>query len=308
MLFKDILDKKTKLLYPVFDELHNIAGQNQTHPSDLLLIHENAFYNPEAHTWDNMKKKVSPYMIGPNHEGHSAYTHHDFIGEYISRNLIISSYEQYLESLVYADSRRQEIDNLQFQESISIQFEMLIYLKIWESDNFIKQFYQLALLANGQPYDWHFEIKESNRGPKGTGTRETILRKKTRDSVEFILPELYSSIKRSYITQVRNSIAHSQYSILGRNINLNNQVEGDEANLLRNLTFDQWIGIFHETLVIYTQLQRLMNEVNLNYGSMALQNEGQMEVRINRTDPKKEFQYLNLYYRADWQDWGWQKE
>ncbi|SDM62469.1 hypothetical protein SAMN05421813_11757 [Daejeonella rubra] len=308
MLFKDILDKKTQELSKLFDTLHGLAGKNQTHPGDLLLVHKNAFFNPKVLTWDNIPEKLSPYVIGPNHEGHSAHTHHDFIGEYIKQNLSTTPYEEYLQKQIYSKERKDEINKLQFEESISIQIEMLIYIKIWESDNFIKQLYEIVTLLNGEPYNWHFKIKETNRSAEGTGTRENIIRIKTRDRIKHIIPKLYDSFKRTYKTQIRNSIAHSQYSILGRNINLNNKIEGDAAHPLRNISFDEWVDIFHETIVIYSQLQRIMLEVNINYAHMSMEFDKQIEVRINRKDPLEEVQYLNLHYRSAFHDWGWYKE
>lgn len=306
MLFKDILDQKTGDLYPIFDKFHDVAGKNQTHPGDLLLVHENAFYNPEVHTWDNIKEKLSPYMKGLGQEGHSAYTHHDFIGEYIHKNTIATPYAEYVHNHNYTEARRDEIRKLEFEESISIQIEMLIYLKIWESDQLIKQLYQLVLLLNGESYDWHFKIKETNRDTEGTGTREKILRIKTRDRIKRFIPELYDSLKTTYITQIRNSIAHSQYSIMGRNIQLNNYVESDPASQLRSVTFDNWVDIFHETIVFYTQLQRMLDEINKNYGILAMKNDDQFEIRINRRDPIIEVQYFNLHHRLG--DWGWHKD
>jgi hypothetical protein len=95
---------------------------------------------------------------------------------------------------------------------------------------------------------------------------------------------------------------------MGRNIQLNNYIELDPACQLRSVTSDQWVEIFHETIVFYTQLQRILDEININYGIMAMKNDNQFEIRINRTDPMVEVQYLNLHYRHSFRDWGWYKE
>lgn len=73
MLFKDILNSKTEKLQPEFDKLFDDILNKQTHDGDLLLCRVNGFYNPEVYSWTNIEEKLSPYMIGPNKEGHSDY-------------------------------------------------------------------------------------------------------------------------------------------------------------------------------------------------------------------------------------------
>ena len=82
MLFKDKLNKIEINLSTEFDRLFEKVIENQSHDGDLLLILENGFYNPEVYTWNNLNKKISPYMIGPNHDGHSSNTHYEFIHTY----------------------------------------------------------------------------------------------------------------------------------------------------------------------------------------------------------------------------------
>src|SRR5690554_3155786 len=103
MLFKDILDQKYKELRPQFEQLYQLILKKQTHDNDLLLIHLNAFYNPEVYTWNNLVEKMSPYMFGPNHEGHSEHTHHAFIGEYIKYNMSDKTLANYLREVEYSE-------------------------------------------------------------------------------------------------------------------------------------------------------------------------------------------------------------
>ncbi len=207
MLFQDILDNKYNILHPHFGTLYKTILKNQTHEGDLLLVCVNAFYNPDVHTWTNISEKLSPYMFGPDQEGHSEYTHQRFIGNYIKNNIYQEKYPEYLDRIKKVDTK--ETDHLIFEESISIQTEMLIYLKIWESDMFIRKFYQLANLLQGKAYDWHFQIKTANK----TGSRSKIIREEIRDKFKEKIPQLYDSLKKSYKPQLRNAIAHSQYSI-----------------------------------------------------------------------------------------------
>lgn len=182
MLFKDLLDEKLDKLEPVFENLFQLAFDNQVHNGDLLLISLNGFYYPEVHTWNNLQEKISPYMFGPSYEGQAAFTHGEYIKNYFENNTSKKSkseYENYFEEIRQNDNELFKKESLNV--SIAIQNEMLIYLKIWEADFFINKLYQLANLINGKAYDWHFKITTTGDSAKGTGTRSKIIREKIRD-------------------------------------------------------------------------------------------------------------------------------
>ena len=305
MLFKEILDGKYKALWPQFEQLYNLVINNQTHEGDLLLVRLNAFYNIESLKWDNLPYN-NPYMFGPNVEGHAETTHYSFIGYYLKHNTSDKTYEEYLKDVEYSPERRILIDELTFSESISIQTEMLIYLKIWESDIFIKKFWQLVKLANKEPYDWHLSVSNSSRS--GNLSRDEIIRKKIRNPLKDILPGLYACLKKAYNKQLRNAIAHSQYSILGRHIQIHNYIESDPYSQLKVVAFNDWIDIFHETLAIYELYHDFLDIVNDNYGQIALNNENMFPIRVSREEPIVETQYLPVYFREFFKDWNWQPE
>ncbi len=102
---------------------------------------------------------------------------------------------------------------------------MLIYLKFWEADSTIKKLYQFVRILHGEPYDWYFKISESNRDKNSTGKRQDIILLKIRNRLKEFSSTLYQVIKDTYKTQIRNSIAHSNYSFLSRNIHLNNFIK-----------------------------------------------------------------------------------
>lgn len=181
---------------------------------------------------------------------------------------------------------------------------MLIYLKIWESDMFIRKFYQLANLLQGNHYDWHFQIKTANQ----TGSRSKIIREKIRDKFKENIPPLYDSFKKGYKSQIRNAIAHSQYSIQSKYINLNNYDKNDLYSQIKSISLEEWTEIFHETIAIYTLYNEFISSTNRNYGIIALINNGIFRIRINRKEPIIEEQYLPLYYREIFEDWGWQPD
>ncbi|WP_088160571.1 MULTISPECIES: hypothetical protein [Sphingobacterium] len=308
MLFKDVLDSKYSELMPHFEQLYQLILKKQTYETDLLLVHLNAFYNSEVQTWNNFDERIRPYMFGSNHDGHSENTHHDFIGEYIKHNISDKTLTDYLKNVEYSEDRRREIDLLNFNEAISIQIEMLIYLKIWESDTFIKKFFQFANLLEGKAYDWHYKLMTTSREKGTTGNRDTIIRKKIRDKFKNTIPRLYDAFKNTYNFQIRNSIAHSQYSIFGRHIQLNNYVKEDPYSQLYVQSFEEWVDRFHETLVLYTLYHELLDVINSNYGVIASQMDNMVSIRITRKDPVDEVEYATIHYRDIFKDWGWQPD
>lgn len=256
MLFKDKLKLITKELSSEYDKLFYEILKTQSHDSDMLLVFINGFYSPIT---NKSLKGFSPYVIGPNKDGHSYSDHYEFIHKYRTESIHELTLKDYLKECEWTSERSKKIDELVAAEKHSIQLEMLIYLKIWESDTFIKQYYQLINLLNGEPYDWHFQIANSSRDKDTTGTRDVLIRKKIRDKLKIKFPKIYSAFKTAYITQVRNSIAHSNYSFAGRNIHLNNDVENDPYSQLKNIEFNNWIEMFHNTMIIYNELLRLNN-------------------------------------------------
>ncbi len=214
-----------------------------------MLVFVNGLHNPDVHNW-HLEEPLSPYMIGPDAEGHSEDLHYKFIHDYRTGSVAPSNHVDYIAQVTPPIENQKEVNRILDIERSSIQLEMLIYLKIWESDAFIKRFYQLARLINGEEYDWHFKISESNRDNNVTGTRQLIIRTLIRDRFQTLLPSLYNTLQNAYRTQLRNSIAHSKYSFLGRNIHPNNYIPEDPASTLQNVPFDDWIDIFHDTNIL----------------------------------------------------------
>jgi len=306
MLFEKILNEKHQLLWPQFEKLYELIQQNQTHFGDLLLVVINGFHNPDVNNWDNVEEKMSPYVFGKSVDGWAENTHYDFIGNYIHGNILKDDPEEYAIKFIYSEERKKEIDALQFSEAISIQTEMLIYIKIWESDTFIKKLSQLVALLNREPYEWHLTL--SGTGKHAHISRSQFIKEKIIKRLKLHLPILHNSFQKSYLTQVRNAIAHSQYSILGRHIQLNNFKEGSTNSNLRVLNSDEWSDIFHETLVLYTCYHKLLRAVNKKYGELAIQNGKSFEIRINRKDPIQDTEFRGIYYDDFFESWNWQPE
>jgi len=293
-------------LSPEIDRLMDIALEKQNHIGDLLLLKENGFYEKKIAEYNKINTtKLNPHVIGPSHEGHSEHAHCLFIHKYRTNNIHKLSYKKYLEEIEYAPEKRNLIDKLIELEETTIQLEMLIYLKFWEADLIIKKLYQFVRILNGEHYDWYFKISESQRDKNSTGKRQDIIRLKIRDKLKKTSPLLYDLIKNTYKTQIRNSIAHSNYSFLGRNIHLNNHIEDDSNCQLETITFDEWIDIFHSTIIFHNELIRMNNIINDYYRKMAMKHDNIFPIMVTEKDGK---QYeLPLEYRPRFNDWKYKQ-
>lgn len=306
MIFKDKIIETDNLLSKEFDRLFWYALKSQNHHSDLLLMHVNGFYNEEVLNWNKFNSKnFNPHLVGLNFEGHSEKTHYSFIHKYRTINVNEAPLSEYLEKIKYDPKRQQEIEELIEIEETSIQLEMLIYLKFWEADMIIKKIYQFVRILNGEPYDWYFKISESARDKNCTGSRQDIIRLKIRNKLKNISSDLYNLIKNTYKTQIRNSIAHSNYSMVGRDINLNNYIKDDPHSQLISISFDDWIEIFHNTLILHNQYLKLNNRINDFYGEIALKSNNIVPILVTEKNGK---QYeLPLEYRKEFKDWGYKQ-
>ena len=280
MLYLNVLERLTKQLNPEFNLLFKKVIENQKDFGDFLIVHNNF----SKSTFD--LKGYSPYVMGPNFEGFSEKTHYNFIDTYRKNNLI----------------ENQSIEVPIKQKELSIQIEMLIYLKIWECDSFIKKFYQIARLLNGESYDWNFKITYDNNDKAATGTRQKILREKIRDKLLPHFPNLFKAFKKSYVTQIRNAVAHSQYYFLDNVIGFNNYVKNSKFSSLNRLSFKDWSEIFHFTLIIYNEYILFINKINKFYISESDKSECGIPFIIKDNEYCKEF---HLKYNQDIRGWQW---
>jgi hypothetical protein len=245
-------------------------------------------------------------MIGPNHDGLSESTHYRFIDNYRHSALLKETYPEYVRQFIYTEERSKEIEHLTEIEEMSIQLEMLIYLKIWESDAFIRRLYQVARLVHKENYDWHFVIKELKNGQEKnlTGTRDEIIRVKFRDRMQSDFPAIYQLTKRAFITQIRNAIAHSQYSMFGGHIQLNNYNRDDEYSKMKALSFKDWTEMFHDTIELYNEMIGFKNRIDAFYAEQVKQTNDEIEIRMSDHENKNE-RFSILKYDRVWKRYYW---
>jgi hypothetical protein len=300
MIFKDKLKEKKAPLVKEFESLFQLALKTQSHDGDLLLILLNGAFNDET------MQGLSPYMIGIGKEGWSEQTHFEFIDMYRTHSISDETYVEYVKKHVWDPERQKQIEELTDEESLTIQVEMMIYLKIWEADMTIKKLYEFVRLVCGESYDWHFRVANSSRDATATGTRQDIIRQLIRDKVKPHSGVLNGILTSTYKTQLRNSIAHSNYSFLGRHIHPNNFIKDDPASQLKAVSFDEWIDIFHNTLMLQNELIGLSNMIWRHYSEIALKNNNLNEIRVTKADGSTELR--NVYFREQHKDWVWESQ
>lgn len=302
MIFKEKIFEKEDVIRPEMQRLLELANENQNHNGDLLLWHVNGFYDESILGF----KGRNPHVVGPGYEGQSEHTHYKFIHEYRTNNISSITLEEYLDKIEFQKGGyTKEQERLKFEEEISVQSEMLIYLKFWESDIIIKRLYQLVRLLNGEPYDWHFKLSSNPKEKETTIARHEAIRLLIRDKIEKHSPVIAKLVRDTYKTQIRNAIAHSNYWIVNRRIGLTNYVKKDKFSQLRNISFDEWIDIFHNTLILHNELIRLGILINEVYAKNVAPFSNVMPVLITEKNGK---QYeLPLEYRAEFKDWSYKQ-
>jgi hypothetical protein len=181
-------------------------------------------------------------------------------------SLSAGTYEYFLSRINDEKLDSQERKDRTSMEETSINIEMLVYLKFWEADNFIKKLYELVKLAYGEPYDWLFRLPKSPGDKKATVKyRHTAIRELIRDRMQNDYPNIFNAIKSAYKTQIRNAIAHSNYAFQSRCIQLYNYEDSDITSNKKSITANEWIEMFHLTIIIHQAYIMLSQTVNSEY-------------------------------------------
>lgn len=233
MVFTELLKKYQKEVKEAVDELFEVAYKNQKIDTELLLVIIHGFHDDKNLEFFK-REKLSPYVFGPAHVGYSLDAFYEFFHSYRTSNRSKKAFTKLLQ-----DPEHKEVT--EYHERLTFNIELLIYLKFWESDLILRQLYNLANLASGKYYDWHFSLSYSRR---------TFIRGQIQAPLKEVCPKTHKLIEDIYSAQIRNAIAHSKYYFMGRNIQLGNKEE-NKFYKRHNIPFDEWEIIFHKTLLFY---------------------------------------------------------
>lgn len=307
MLFSDLVKKEGRILEPEFERLFQLAITNQHHPGDIILLQENGSFDPTVLHFSG--GRLNPHVIGPGRIGWSYYTHYQFINRYRQTHTAKLTHVEWLAKIAELVQAQNwpERNSHEELEAATIHIETLIYLKIWESDYIIKMLYEFVRLLEGKPYDWNFKILESARDNVGTGVRHDIIRKKIRNRLQRISPPLYNAIKRAYSTQLRNSIAHSNFSFQGDHMQLGNYIEEDPHSQLRALSFAEWADKFHATLMIYNGVIGILNSAKEHNHTLLEQQGNLAEVFVTDKRELERTYVLPVVYAPDFRRFSYQQ-
>lgn len=147
MIFRELLDQYQPEVEAAMVELFDAAFKNQEVDSDLLLVLIHGFKVNNPKDWEI--SGFSPYVIGPDHVGFEEDAFYHFFHAYRSKVLSKESF----------DTAKKDKNNQQFlhEEQLTINIELLIYLKLWENDFLLRQLYNLIRLCHGECYRWEFK-------------------------------------------------------------------------------------------------------------------------------------------------------
>lgn len=310
MIFSDLINSKQPVIEKEFNKLLDKAWAKQTHIGNLLVWFNNgAFKEDVAEQNKTNQFKYSPYAIGLGEEGHSENLHYKFIIQYreigLQKKELYSDYISQFDVKEYNKELNEKHTVLIEKEGTSIQLEMLIYLKFWEADLIIKKLYQFVRILNGEDYDWHFKVCNTNRDENCTGTRQDIIRKQIKNKIQPHSKIIFDLITDTYKTQIRNSIAHSKYWFLGRSIDLGNYIKEDPHSQIQGLRFNDWINIFHNTLILHNQYIRISNIIHNRYKDFAIKHNNEFPILILEKD-KSPYEAILLYNERS-NDWSYKQ-
>lgn len=292
MLFSETLDKHYPQVKEALGELFDAVRANQTHEQDLLLVEINGFYRDELEKPLPDGEKLSPFVFGIGGWSYFAdKTQYRFFHHYrqtFDKKPRVNFFFDY----------KTNLEKQQFYD-ISLQIELMVYLKFWESDVMLRKLYHLSNLARGNNYDWYFRVSKDD-------SRQNIVRTLIRDPLKNICPKFYQLIKDIYLSQIRNAVAHSQFYIEQQKLGFANH---DPENFapLSQIDFLEWEDRFHKLVLMYSELiekfkasykEYMKEEDDKHYG---------LQVRTTAKDKSTAYEYVKYFDHGDRKDWMWYK-
>lgn len=236
MVRQSTLSKIEEEMHKAWIEMASVCLFNSKHSNDIIVCSQNGSFDYSGHP-----------MIGLGIDGFSAYQ---------SLNHISLNGLKYLTN----DDNCFKKQNHPYQPNNmeeSIHFEMRQYLNIWENIYFLRVLTQLVNIGSGAHYDWGLSLKDMNSVKKSAYIRENI-----KQRLNSIFPLFSKLFNQSYIGQVRNAIAHSQYQVIQGGIIFNNY-KSDKYSNLEGILFEKWEEIYcFSYWILYSTFMYLKNYKN----------------------------------------------
>jgi len=277
MVRNDSLMQCEKEVKEALQEFFNLCINNMLHDGELLVCYQNGFVD-----WD------SNPCVGPGIDGI-----HNFpkINSIIFKGIgeITSDNDYFMkEGNMFFNGIST------FEKNIDEQKKT--YIDIWENTYFLTIFTQLIHLLNNEHYDWYLETSKLPPNGKSKHIREEIIKKLIKS------PKLYNLIRIAYKAQIRNAIAHSQYTLVQGGIMYKNY-KSDKYSNIEGLLFEDWEKIYIYTYLIFTGIFQILKQINrdryIPY-SKCSPNKG-IQILI----PNKEKKWIESYIYPDKKEETW---
>lgn len=127
-----------------------------------------------------------------------------------------------------------------------LSIEMMIYTHIWESDYFLKSLVRLAGILSGKGYLWNPKIP--SRG-KWKFMKESIIQ-----PISSVLPKFAEIISIAYSSDIRDSFAHSLYTVDYKRRNIYIRPERGH----QTISFDTFQEKFLYSVILMNRLQNIL--------------------------------------------------
>lgn len=246
MLFEETINKYKDIVETAIDQLFVEAYKNQVNETDLLLVLENGLKKEYSDT--TIKRlNPTPYHIGPDIIGLRYDTFYQFINFYRKD---ITSKGKFIKKFTDKKTRESFMN-------FYLDFQLLLYMKFWETDLILRRLLNFSNLAQGKPYYWDYSQTVFN-------ARRNLIKDEIQKPLEFICPLFYNLIDGIYSNQIRNAVAHSQYYFLYDTINLTNKDENKHYKL-NGIKYDDWEVIFTELMLLYNFMIKNFNKYQSLY-------------------------------------------
>jgi hypothetical protein len=251
MIFDETLQAYKDPVKKAVSELFRKAYRNQVNDTDLLLVLENGL--KQDYSEEQLKRlKITPYSIGPEIIGLRYNDFYKFINEYRKVIFKKSDFE--------VELKKQHSERNYFY-NYTIEQELLIYLKFWETDLILRRLYNLSRLARGLEYDWEYNQDFFN-------DRRKVVRDEIQNNLKLITPKFYNLLDEIYNRQIRNAVGHSQFYFLYDSIHFTNKKENSHYKL-SSITLKDWEILFHKNILFYNFMIYYHNFYSKKYQEQA---------------------------------------
>lgn len=201
--------------------------------SDYVLLLARADY----HEWlDRSDIDVTPYILEDGRYRLIDSTRQRFLDMY---------FEKYVNRLI--SNKTCEVDEREYDLNI----QMMIYSHIWESALFLKQLERIALVLNGEKFNW-------NRKFEGNSVKSQFIEECMLKKLESTDKGMWELISNCYSRELRNEFAHSTYQIqmsARKIVSHNNGLYQGKP-----VSFDEWDEMFVKSVMLSSYLNHITNE------------------------------------------------